>query len=141
MRMRNLSWLEPKKIDFDSIDVANDKELILQNAIQIIDRFFKFYNPKIFFKDEPFFALSPMWVAKCNECRKDLQTKLEYIADSKFIRSFSGKMTIMREKIEAINDLIYEKTDEQIIKKSVLVAINQLTAILWNLREELREKL
>lgn len=141
MRMQNLSRLEPKEIDFDSIDVADNRELILQNAIQIIDCFFEFYNPKKFLEDEHFFALSPMWVAKCDECRKNLQAKLEYIADSKFRKSFSGKMTIMREKIEAINDLIYEKTDEQIIKESVRVTINQLTEILWNLREKLREKL
>lgn len=141
MRMHNLSWLEPKEIDFDPIDVADNRELILQNTIQIIDRFFKFYNPKIFFKDEPFFSLAPMWVKKCDQCCRDLQAKLEYIVELKFQKNFRKIMKEIEKKVKALNDLIDREADGQTIKESAWAVIDQLTASLWNLKEELREKL
>ena len=139
MRMQNLSRLESKEIYFNPIDVTGKREFILQDAITTIDRFFKYYEN--FIKDENFFNLSRMWIEQCDKYCKNLREKLKYIADSKFQKNFRNIMKKIEKQVKIINKLIDKKTDEQIIKESVWVAINQLTAILWNLREELREKL
>ncbi|MFH1713159.1 MAG: hypothetical protein ABH896_03160, partial [Candidatus Jacksonbacteria bacterium] len=114
-----------------------DNEKIRQDVIIMIESFLKYCNPENFLKDKHFFALSLMWVDKCDEYCKNLLEKLEYITDSKFQKNFRDTMKEIEKQVKVINKLIKKKTDQQIIKDYVCGVIGQLTKILERLKEDL----